>query len=116
MTDHAHDTQHEHHISPLSMYMLIFGALMIGTVITVAIAFVDLGPLNTPIALAIAFFKATLVILYFMHVKYSHPLVWLSAGAGFFWLGIMFVFLFSDYFTRHWEGTPPIEFLQNGPF
>ena len=108
-----HDS-HTPHISPLSLYMLIFGALMIGTVITVAIAFVDLGPLNTPIALAIAFFKATLVILFFMHVKYSHPLVWLSAGAGFFWLGIMFVFLFSDYMTRTWDPPAPVEFLKFG--
>jgi cytochrome c oxidase subunit IV len=108
MSEHGH----EHHISPLSLYMLIFGALMIGTAITVAIAFVDLGALNTPIALAIACFKATLVILFFMHVKYSHPLVWLSAAAGFFWLGIMFVFLFSDYYTRGWDDAPPIEFLK----
>ena len=93
MSEHGH----KRHISPLNMYFTIFGALMVGTALTVAVAFFNLGPLNTPIALAIAFFKATLVILFFMHVKYSHPLVWLSAGAGFFWLGILFVFLFTEW-------------------
>ena len=61
----------EHHIVPLKTYMLIFAALLVGTVITVAIAFVDLGFLNTPVAILIAMVKATLVIWYFMHVKYS---------------------------------------------
>ena len=59
----------EHHIVPLKTYMLIFAALLVGTVITVAIAFVDLGFLNTPVAILIALVKATLVIWYFMHVN-----------------------------------------------
>ena len=70
----------EHHVVPLKIYFLIFFALMIGTVITVAAAFVDMGFLNTPVALIIALVKASLVILFFMHVKYSPKLVGLFRG------------------------------------
>jgi caa(3)-type oxidase subunit IV len=62
------------HVSPKSVYYSIFGALMVLTVITVAAAFVNLGSLNFPVALAIAIIKATLVVLFFMHVKYSSRL------------------------------------------
>ena len=79
----------DHHIVPLKIYFLIFSALLLGTALTVAVAYVDMGFLNTPVALIIALGKASLVILYFMHVKYSHKLVGLFAVAGFFWLIIM---------------------------
>ena len=58
----------DHHVVPLKIYFLIFFALMLGTILTVAVAFFDMGFLNTPIALIIALVKASLVILYFMHV------------------------------------------------
>ena len=84
------------------------------TVVTVAVSYVDVGPFNLAVALLVAVAKATLVVLFFMHVKYRHPLVWLSVFAGFFWLGIMFVFLFSDYLTRIWDPPAPVEFLKLG--
>ncbi|NKB67822.1 MAG: caa(3)-type oxidase subunit IV [Candidatus Latescibacteria bacterium] len=102
----------EHHIVPLKTYFLIFTALMVGTVLTVVAAFVDLGLINTPLALIIALSKASLVILVFMHVKYSQKLVWVTAVAGFLWLGIMLAFTFQDYVSRDWQQAPPIEFLE----
>ena len=90
------------HILPKRIYYTIFGILMLCTALTVWIAFIDLGPLNTIAALTIAVFKATLVILFFMHVKYSTRLTWAVVLGSFFWLGIMLVITMSDYLTRTW--------------
>jgi cytochrome c oxidase subunit 4 len=76
---------------------------MFGTALTVWVAFQDLGPLNTPVALAIAITKATLVILYFMHVKYSPRLTKLVVVASVFWLAILLVMTMGDYATRSWR-------------
>lgn len=94
------DSQHSH-IVPLSTYYAIFAALIVGTVITVWVAFIDLGALNTVVAMAIACTKATLVVLYFMHVKYSSKLTWAVVSGSVFWLLIMLALTFNDYLTRH---------------
>lgn len=86
----------------LKIYYRIFGALMVLTAVTVGIAFVDLGALNTVVAVTIAVCKATLVLLFFMHVKYSGRLIWIFASMGFLWLLIMFAFTMSDYIGREW--------------
>jgi cytochrome c oxidase subunit 4 len=91
------------HIVPKRIYYLIFAALMIGTYSTVHVAFFDLGALNTIVALAIAVIKATLVVLFFMHVKYSTRLTWAVVAGGVFWLGILLALTFSDYLTRAWR-------------
>jgi cytochrome c oxidase subunit 4 len=83
------------------MYYMVFGALIVGTILTVAAAKVDLGPLNNVLMLAIAGTKATLVILFFMHVRWSSRLTWVVAMAGFFWLLILFTVL-GDYMSRGW--------------
>src|SRR5919106_1092554 len=88
------------HISPKSTYYTIFGALMVLTAITVAVAFVDIGILNFPVALAIAITKATLVILFFMHVKYSSRLTKLFVGMAFFFLAVLFGLTLTDYLSR----------------
>ena len=88
------------HVSPKSTYYAIFGALMVGTVITVAAAFINLGILNFPVALAIAVTKATLVILFFMHVKYSSSLTKLFVGMAFFFLFVLFGLTLTDYLSR----------------
>ena len=88
------------HIVSRKVYFLIFGALMVFTAITVIVAKLDLGPFNTVVALTIAVCKALLVILYFMHVRYSSRLTRVVVVAGFFWLGIMIVLTLSDYWTR----------------
>jgi cytochrome c oxidase subunit IV len=92
----------EHIVQP-RVYITIFLALMVGTTLTVLAAFYDFpGPLNAVVALTIAVLKATLVILYFMHVRYSSRLIWLVIAAALFWLAIMFSITFSDYWTRSW--------------
>ena len=104
---------HQHHIVPLNVYFRVFILLIVMTGLTVAVAYVDLGWGNTPVALGIALFKATLVILFFMHVRYNTPVMWLFAAAGFFWLLILLVLTMQDYATRGWEGPAPVEFLKN---
>ena len=94
------------HVAPKSMYYFVFAALMVGTALTVAVAFVDLGALNNIVMLGIAITKATLVVLYFMHVRCSTRLTWVVAASGFFWLLILFGLTMQDYLTRGWvEGT-----------
>jgi cytochrome c oxidase subunit 4 len=73
-----------HHVAPISLYLLIFGALMVGTILTVVVAKFDLGPLNNIVMLAVASAKALLVVLYFMHVRWSSRLTWVVASSGFF--------------------------------
>lgn len=91
------------HIVSVRVYFAILMVLIVGTVITVAAGFVDFpGPLNVIIALTIASIKATLVILYFMHLRYSARLVWVIFISALFWMGILFALTFSDYWTRQW--------------
>jgi cytochrome c oxidase subunit 4 len=90
-------------IVPRRVYYLIFLLLMIGTAITVAVAYVDLGPLNAVAALTIAVAKATLVVLYFMHVRYGTRLTWAVVAGSVFWLGLLLALTFSDYLTRSWR-------------
>ena len=90
------------HVVPVRTYLVIFGALLVLTAVTVFAAFQDFGLFNTPIALTIAVFKATLVILYFMHVRHSSRLTWLFVAAGFFWLAIMLTFTLADFASRGW--------------
>jgi cytochrome c oxidase subunit 4 len=90
------------HIVPKTVYFAIFGTLMILTGLTVWVAFHDLGPWNIVVALAIAVTKGSLVVLYFMHVRYSDRLTWVVVIAGFFWLVILLALTMSDYFSRSW--------------
>jgi cytochrome c oxidase subunit 4 len=94
-------------IIPVRTYVLVFLGLIVLTITTTAVAFVDLGgQWNTAAALAIAIIKALLVILFFMHVFYSRPLTWVFVSAGFFWLLILFTLTLADYFTRNIGGAP----------
>ena len=90
------------HVAPKSMYYLVFAALMIGTALTVAVAFVDLGALNNVLMLGIAITKAALVVLFFMHVRWSTRLTWVVAASGFVWLLILFGLTMMDYLSRGW--------------
>ena len=94
------------HVSPKTTYYAIFGALMVLTAITVSVAFINLGPLNFPVALGIAILKATLVILFFMHVKYSSQMTKLICGSAFFFLFVLFALTLSDYLSRGWFVAP----------
>jgi cytochrome c oxidase subunit 4 len=97
-----HAAHSPHHVVPLRVYYVIFATLMVLTGITVAVAYIDLGPLNTVVALVIACFKATIVVLYFMHVKYSTRVIKLTVIAGLYWMGILLALTMSDYLTRGW--------------
>src|SRR5262245_11167338 len=90
------------HVAPKSLYYLIFLALVIGPALTVLVAFYDLGFMNNVVMLTIACVKALLVILFFMHVRWSSKLTWVVAASGFFWLLIMFSITMSDYLSRGW--------------
>jgi cytochrome c oxidase subunit IV len=94
------------HVSPKSMYYAIFGALMVLTAVTVAVAFVNLGNMNFPVAIGIAITKATLVILFFMHAKYSSKLTKLFVGTAFFFLFILLALTMTDFLSRGMQTYP----------
>jgi cytochrome c oxidase subunit 4 len=94
----------EQHIG-IPGYLVVFGILVVGTILTYTVALTNLDDrlfhgANTLVALLIAFIKMSCVMLFFMHVRWSPRLIWLSAIASFFWLAIMFAFTMQDYFTR----------------
>jgi cytochrome c oxidase subunit 4 len=95
----------EHHVVPVRVYLAIFAALMVFTAITVAVAFFDLGALNNVVMLSIAVIKATLVVLFFMHVRYSTRLIPLVVAGGVFFLLILLGIAMPDYLTRGWLGA-----------
>ena len=88
------------HLVPRQVYFSVFAALMVLTALTVWVAFFDLGPLNTVVAMGIAVIKATLVVLYFMHLRWSSKLSQVVLVAGLFWFLILIALTFSDYLTR----------------
>ena len=91
------------HVVSVKLYATIFTALIVLTLTTTGIAFIDLGTgLNAVAALAIAVGKALLVILYFMHIRYSDRLTWVFVAAGFFWLLILIGGTMDDLLTRNW--------------
>jgi cytochrome c oxidase subunit 4 len=96
---------HSSHVVPVRVYVGVFLALMVLTAVTVWAAGQDFGALNTVVALAIAVTKATLVVLFFMHVKYGSALVKLAVVGAIAWLGIMLAITMSDYASRGWLGT-----------
>ncbi|MFQ5650597.1 MAG: cytochrome C oxidase subunit IV family protein [bacterium] len=91
------------HTIPPRVYYSIFLALMVLTVTTVWVAFLDLGVFNNVVALGIASTKATLVLLFFMHLKYSSKLTWVFVLSGFFFLGVLLTITVSDVLTRGWD-------------
>jgi cytochrome c oxidase subunit 4 len=93
---------HASHSGGLGGYFAVFAALLFGTWLTVWAAGRDFGEWNTPIALAIACSKAALVVLYFMHVRWSSKVVWIAAAIGFVFLVVLLGFTLSDYATRQW--------------
>lgn len=100
-------TQHVEHHLPKNLYFAIFGALMVLTALTVGIAYVNLGQLNIVVALAVAIIKASLVVMFFMHLKYESHLTKVVLGAGVFWLVIL-LGIIMDYLTRSWMYVPPL--------
>ena len=99
---HAHHEEHEHHIVSPMVYMTIVLVLFVGTALTVWASYIDLGPWNPIIALAIACTKATFVVLFFMHVKYSTKLTKLTIISGVFVFLALIGMTLADYISRAW--------------
>lgn len=95
------------HISSVKLYVMIFLALMVGTALTVMAAFVNMGALNNVVAMGIAIVKATLVVLFFMHVRYSSRLTSMIVATAVLFLGLIFGLTLMDYFTRSNEFVDP---------
>jgi cytochrome c oxidase subunit IV len=91
------------HVVPVKTYVGIFLVLMVLTGLTTGVAFIDLHAWNTPVALAIAVVKMVLVVLFFMHVKYSTKLTKMVIIAGFFFLTLLIAFTLADELTRGWS-------------
>jgi cytochrome c oxidase subunit IV len=95
-------TEHEQHIVGPKTYGMILGTLLVLTAITTGAAYLDMGVLNPMIALGIACLKAVLVILFFMHIRYSSKLMMLTVGSGFFTFIVLITMTLSDYISRNW--------------
>lgn len=95
------------HIVSVKLYLLVFFSLLVLTATTVGVAYIDLGGhWNTTAAITIAFIKAMLVVLFFMHLRYSSHLLKLVAASGLLWLMILLSLTMSDYLTRNWIAQP----------
>jgi cytochrome c oxidase subunit 4 len=94
------------HITSVKTYFLIFVALLTLTLVTTRVAFIDLGPFNVVVALVIALCKASLVVLVFMHVRWSKRVIWLNVLAGAMWLVILLGLTLTDFFSRSWIAPP----------
>ncbi len=96
-------SENEHHVVPVWLYLLIGGTLLFFTWVTYAVSKIDLGAFNTIVALSIASFKATLVVLIFMHVKYtSEKLTKAVIISAIFFLGLLLTLSLADFGTRGW--------------
>jgi cytochrome c oxidase subunit 4 len=92
------------HIVPRTTYFSVFGALLVFTALTVFAANINFGKMNDVIAMTIAVTKMLLVLLFFMHVRYSSRLIWVIVSAMFFWLLILLLLTLTDYTSRDWFG------------
>lgn len=109
MATHTHD---EPHVTPPIVYLAVFLALIVGTILTVWVAYHDFGVWNKPIALAIAIVKTTLVVLYFMHVRHSGRLTVAVIAASVVMLATLMTFTASDYLTR---GSKRVFYVEDPP-
>ena len=93
------------HIVPRTTYFAVFAALLVGTAVTVFAATINFGKMNDVVAMTIAVTKMSLVLLFFMHVRYSSRLIWVIVASMFFWLLILLLLTLTDYSSRDWFGS-----------
>ncbi|HEX8117188.1 MAG TPA: cytochrome C oxidase subunit IV family protein [Pyrinomonadaceae bacterium] len=93
------------HIVPRTTYFAVFGALLVFTALTVIAANFNFGKMNDVVAMTIAVTKMMLVLLFFMHVRYSSRLIWVIVASMFFWLLILLLLTLTDYTSRDWFGS-----------
>ena len=92
------------HVVKPGVYLAVFGGLILLTVLTVALSRVHMSEtMHTVVGLVIAVAKASLVLMFFMHLFYSSRLTWVVALSGLLWLGILIGYTMSDYLTRGWD-------------
>ena len=91
------------HAASARTYILTGIALLGLLALTIVASYLNLGVLNLIVTASISVASTVLIIFFYMHVRRSKPLLWIFVGAGFFWLGIMFVLAFSDFLTRGWR-------------
>jgi cytochrome c oxidase subunit IV len=103
MANHTEHTDYVGHIIPARNYVAIWAILMVATAITVFAATLELGVFNIVVALLIASIKGTLVVLFFMHLRYSTKLTMVTVIASIFWLFILFSLTMTDYISRAWS-------------
>jgi cytochrome c oxidase subunit 4 len=106
MSDQANAHATEHHIDSARTYFIVWALLIFATVLTTAVAFVDLGFFSVVVALVIACCKMLLVVLFFMHARFSSQLTKLTLFAGVLWLLILLSMISLDFMTRPWMGVP----------
>jgi cytochrome c oxidase subunit 4 len=99
---------HEQHVTSRRTYLVVYIALLLLLVITVAVSYVDLGAFGIVAAFVIAAVKALVIVIYFMHLRHSGRLTWIFAGAGLVWLAILFGLTLNDYVTRVWSPAPGV--------
>ena len=95
------------HIVTSKTYYIIWALLMFFTALTFGVSYVDLGPWSAVIAVVIAATKATIIALFFMHMKYAEKVTQVVGIAALFWLGIMFTLTATDFFTRYFGTFAP---------
>jgi cytochrome c oxidase subunit 4 len=95
-----------HHVDTVKTYATVWIVLLVFTVVTTAVAHIDLGPFSVVVALAIAAIKMLLVALFFMHIRHSTKLTRLVVTGGLLWLAILLFLTMSDFATRGWIGAP----------
>lgn len=111
-THHETEVIDTHHIIEPYVYYRVFAILIVLFIATVAVAFFDLSkmlnwpPANIVVAMIIAVAKATVIVLYFMHIKFASRLTQVFAVSAMIWLSLLFIFTFADYFTRGWIPQP----------
>jgi cytochrome c oxidase subunit 4 len=93
---------HEHHVVGPKTYVSILVLLLVMTAVTTGAAFINMGVFSPIVALAIACFKAVMVILFFMHIRYSSKVMMLTVGAGFFTFLVLITMTLCDYISRSW--------------
>jgi cytochrome c oxidase subunit 4 len=102
----AQHSDHTAHVVPKWIYYGVFFALVVLTWVTTFVSTLDLGRWNIFVALAIAVCKASLVVLFFMHIYYSTRLTKMIVGAALFWLCLLLFITMTDIWTRTWMGVP----------
>ena len=102
MTEEKELLETQHHVVSPKIYVAVFLSLLVFTGLTVGASYIEMGVFNPIVAIAIACIKMVLVVLFFMHVRYSTKLTMLTVGCGFFMFLVLISMTLADYISRAW--------------